>query len=69
MMTEKQYNRFFYWQRNPRWYRLVDNSYDAELTDEAPEKARESYAEYKKMVDDELAAMGKTPYDGVIFDW
>lgn len=69
MMTEEQYNRFFYWRENPKWYRIVNNTYEAVLTDEAPEKARESYAEYKKMVDDELAAMGKTPYDGVIFDW
>lgn len=67
-MTEKQHNRYFYWKKNPEWYRNVDNTYEAELTDKAPEKARESYADYKKLVDEMLDFFGVTPYEGVILD-
>lgn len=69
MMTEEQHNRYFYWRKNPEWYRRVDNTYQAELTGKAPEKARESYAKYKKMVDDALAEMDATPYEGIRIDW
>ena len=69
MMGEEQHNRYFYWRKNPEWYRRVDNTYQAELTDKAPEKARESYAKYKKMVDDALAEMGATPYEGIRIEW
>lgn len=69
MMTEEQHNRCFYWRKNPEWYRRVDNTYQAEPTDKAPEKARESYAKYKKMVDDALAEMGATPYEGIRIEW
>lgn len=69
MMAEEQHNRYFYWRKNPEWYRRVDNTYQAELTDKAPEKARESYAKYKKMVDDALAEMGATPYEGIRIEW
>ena len=69
MMAEEQHNRYFYWRKNPEWYRRVDNTYQAELTDKAPEKARESYAKYKKMGDDALAEMGATPYEGIRIEW
>ncbi len=39
-----------------------------ELTDQAPEKARKSYAEYKEAIDQILALDGATPYDGIIID-
>lgn len=54
--------------KNPAWYRPVNNSYEYELTDQAPEKARKSYVEYKDTVDEYLALFGATPYEGVIID-
>lgn len=55
-------------EKNPAWYRPVNNSYEYELTDQAPEKARKSYAEYKDTVDEYLALFDATPYEGVIVD-
>lgn len=55
-------------EKNPAWYRHVENSYEYELTDQAPEKARKSYAEYKAVIDQILALDGATPYEGVIID-
>lgn len=26
MMAEEQHNRYFYWRKNPEWYRRVDNT-------------------------------------------
>ena len=51
-MTEEQHNRYFYWRKNPEWYRYVNNTYQAELTDKATEKARKSYEEIIPNVDD-----------------
>ncbi len=55
-----------YWKKDKSWYRKVSNSYRYELTDSAPEEARESYALYKSGVDQALQLVGATPYDGVI---
>ena len=68
-MTEEQHNRYFYWRKNAEWYRRVDNTYQAELTDKAPEKARKSHEDYIEMVDDFLGKMGATPYEGIRIDW
>jgi hypothetical protein len=57
-----------YWMRNKSWYRTVDNAYEYELTDAAPDKARESYAKYKAGVDQALAELDATPYDDVMLD-
>lgn len=68
MITKKVYEKICYWKKNPAWYRPVNNSYEYELTDQAPEKARKSYAEYKAVIDRLLALDGATPYDGIIID-
>lgn len=60
--------RFAIGKKNSAWYRPVNNSYEYELTNQATEKARESYAEYKDTVDEYLALFGATPYEGVIVD-
>ena len=54
------------WKQSPKWYRKVDNSYEYELTDKAPQKARNSYALYKH--DNDVALDGDSPYEGVIID-
>lgn len=68
MITEELDRKIYYWKNNPAWYRPVNNSYEYELTDQAPEKARKSYAEYKAVIDRLLALDGATPYDGIIID-
>lgn len=68
MITEELDRKIYYWKNNPAWYRPVNNSYEYELTDQAPEKARKSYVEYKDTVDEYLALFGATPYEGVIVD-
>ena len=68
MITKKVYEKICYWKKNSAWYRPVNNSYEYELTNQATEKARESYAEYKDTVDEYLALFGATPYEGVIVD-
>ena len=68
MITKEIADRIYAWKKNPAWYRPVDNSYEYELTDQAPEKARKSYAEYKAVIDRLLALDGATPYDGIIID-
>ena len=68
MITKEIADRIYVWKKNPAWYRSVDNSYEYELTDQAPEKARKSYAEYKDTVDEYLALFDATPYEGVIVD-
>ena len=68
MIGEETYKRVYYWKKNPAWYRPVNNSYEYELTDQATEKARESYAQYKAAIDQILALDGATPYEGVIID-
>ncbi len=68
MINEETYKRVYYWKKNPAWYRPVDNSYEYELTDQAPEKARKSYAEYKEAIDILLEIYGATPYEGMIID-
>ena len=68
MTTKEIADRIYVWKKNPAWYRPVNNSYEYELTDQAPEKARESYAEYKEAIDILLEIYGATPYEGVIID-
>lgn len=68
MITKEIADRIYVWKKNPAWYRPVDNSYEYELTDQAPEKARESYAEYKEAIGILLEIYGATPYEGVIID-
>ncbi len=68
MITEELDRKIYYWKNNPAWYRPVENSYGYELTDKAPEKARESYAEYKAVIDEFLTLFDATPYDGMIID-
>ena len=68
MITKELADRIYVWKKNPAWYRPVNNSYEYELTDQAPEKARESYAEYKSVVDEFLTLFDATPYEGVIVD-
>lgn len=68
MITKEIADRIYVWKNNPAWYRPVNNSYEYELTDQAPEKARKSYAEYKESIDQILALDGATPYDGIIID-
>lgn len=65
---KKLIKEFITGKKNPAWYRPVNNSYEYELTDQAPEKARKSYVEYKDTVDEYLALFGATPYEGVIID-
>lgn len=44
-------NRFpFYWNSNPDWYDFDEND-QPYLTDKAPEMARKSFEEYKKIQD------------------
>jgi hypothetical protein len=54
------------WQQEKEWYREVNNSYEYELTDKAPKKARDSYARYKNFID--AALEGASPYEGIIVD-
>lgn len=68
MITKEIADRIYVWKKNPAWYRPVDNSYEYELTDQAPEKARKSYVEYKEAIDILLEIYGATPYEGVIID-
>lgn len=68
MITKEIADRIYVWKKNPAWYRPVNNSYEYELTDQAPEKARKSYTEYKAVIDRLLALDGATPYDGIIID-
>ena len=68
MITKEIADRIYVWKKNPAWYRPVDNSYEYELTDQTPEKARKSYAEYKEAIDILLEIYGATPYEGVIID-
>lgn len=68
MITKEIADRIYVWKNNPAWYRPVNNSYEYELTDQAPEKARKSYAEHKEAIDQILALDGATPYDGIIID-
>lgn len=69
MMTEEQYRRFFTW-RKRGWYKSADNGYGYELTDAAPEKARESYAEYRKMVDNFQEQLGDMSDEEIrLTDW
>ena len=68
MMGLEQYEKCFYW-RKPKWIQPVNNTYEYELTENAPPKAQESYRLYKEMVDEILEEMGLTPYDGIIIDF
>ena len=68
MITKEIADRIYVWKKNPAWYRPVNNSYEYELTDQAPEKKKKSYAEYKAVIDRLLALDGATPYDGIIID-
>jgi|LAHS01.1.fsa_nt_gb hypothetical protein len=68
MLKPRDSDRLFYWRKSSKWYRVVSNTYEYELTDAAPEKARESYERYKSYIDEILAQIGKTPYEGVIID-
>lgn len=68
MINEETYKRVYYWKKNPAWYRPANNNYEYELTDQATEKVRESYAQYKAAIDQILALDGATPYEGVIID-
>lgn len=67
MLTESQYDECFYWRRNADWYEKTDDSYEARLTDAAPQKARDGFASYKRMVDKLLSAFDATPYDRIRF--
>lgn len=69
MLTESQYDECFYWRKNADWYEETDDSYEARLTDAAPQKARDSFASYKRMVDNALSVFGASPYDGIHFDF
>ena len=40
-------NKCFYWRSNPEWYRTNEQG-EYELTDKAPEEARESFTEFCK---------------------
>ena len=40
-------NKCFYWRSNPEWDRTNEQG-EYELTDKAPEEARESFAEFCK---------------------
>lgn len=39
MITEELDRKIYVWKNNPAWYRPVNNSYEYELTDQAPKKA------------------------------
>lgn len=69
MLNESQYDECFCWRKNADWYEETDDSYEARLTDAAPQKARDSFASYKRMVDKLLSAFDATPYDGIRFDF
>lgn len=57
MITKEIADRIYVWKKNPAWYRPVNNSYEYELTDQAPEKARKSYADIKRSSTDFLLLM------------
>lgn len=45
MTTDKE---LFYWQENPDWYELDEDSDNVTLSKDAPEKAKKSFEKWKK---------------------
>ena len=68
MISEETYKRVYYWKKILHGIALLITAMSMKLTDQAPEKARKSYVEYKDTVDEYLALFGATPYEGVIID-
>lgn len=55
MMTANR--EFMYWCSNKEWYRINEEKDCFELTDKAPERAKQSFELYKKVQQDHSLAL------------
>ena len=58
MLAGDLIDRVYYWCKKREWYEYADNVYAHVLTDKAPKKARESFEEYKALVDERVRMFG-----------